>query len=49
VYSGDKDWICNWRGGEKWTNEIDWPKKKEFQKTEYREWVPFYVSRSELA
>jgi cathepsin A (carboxypeptidase C) len=20
VYSGDKDFICNWRGGEAWTN-----------------------------
>ena len=20
VYSGDKDFICNWRGGESWTN-----------------------------
>jgi carboxypeptidase C (cathepsin A) len=24
VYSGDKDYICNWRGGEKWTNTLDW-------------------------
>lgn len=24
VYSGDKDFICNWRGGEKWTNEVKW-------------------------
>jgi len=24
VYSGDKDFICNWRGGEKWTHEVDW-------------------------
>jgi cathepsin A (carboxypeptidase C) len=20
VYSGDKDFVCNWRGGEAWTN-----------------------------
>ena len=19
IYNGDKDWICNWRGGEAWT------------------------------
>ena len=24
VYSGDKDYVCNWRGGEKWTNEMVW-------------------------
>ena len=30
VYSGDKDFICNWRGGEKWTNEVEWEKKEEF-------------------
>jgi len=22
VYSGDKDFICNWRGGEAWTNAM---------------------------
>jgi cathepsin A (carboxypeptidase C) len=22
VYSGDKDFICNWRGGEAWTNAV---------------------------
>lgn len=24
VYSGDKDWICNWRGGEAWTAATKW-------------------------
>jgi len=24
VYSGDKDWICNWRGGEAWTLATEW-------------------------
>jgi cathepsin A (carboxypeptidase C) len=22
VYSGDKDYVCNWRGGEAWVNEL---------------------------
>lgn len=22
VYSGDKDFVCNWRGGEAWTNAV---------------------------
>lgn len=35
VYSGDKDWICNWRGGEAWTHQMDWAHTDEFQATEY--------------
>jgi len=38
VYSGDKDWICNWRGGEAWTNSLEWSKKSEFNKAEYTKW-----------
>lgn len=38
VYSGDKDFICNWRGGEKWTHEVAWTGKDEFQKAEYKDW-----------
>ena len=30
VYSGDKDFICNWRGGEKWTHEVAWTGKNDF-------------------
>jgi cathepsin A (carboxypeptidase C) len=30
VYSGDKDFICNWRGGEAWTHSVDWDNKAEF-------------------
>lgn len=32
VYSGDKDFICNWRGGEKWTNELKWDHSAEYAK-----------------
>jgi len=32
VYSGDKDFICNWRGGEKWTNELKWRGSAEYSK-----------------
>ncbi len=27
VYSGDKDFICNWRGGEAWTAATKWSGK----------------------
>lgn len=30
AYSGDKDFICNWRGGESWTHEVEWHGKSEF-------------------
>lgn len=38
VYSGDKDWICNWRGGEAWTHRLDWSGKDAFNKLEYSGW-----------
>lgn len=38
VYSGDKDWICNWRGGENWTNSLNWSQKSEWSKAEYKKW-----------
>lgn len=37
VYSGDLDYICNWKGGEKWTFEMEWKHKEGFQKTEFEE------------
>lgn len=39
VYSGDKDFICNWRGGEAWTNNIRWEKQTTFQAAGYEEWT----------
>jgi len=38
VYSGDKDWICNWRGGEAWTTSTKWTSEKEFNAAEYEKW-----------
>ena len=38
VYSGDKDFICNWRGGEAWTHAVDWTGKDSFSKAEYGDW-----------
>ena len=39
VYSGDKDFICNWRGGEKWTNEITWDHADDWSKAGYVDWT----------
>ena len=38
VYSGDKDWICNWRGGEAWTAATKWGSQEEFVAKDYEVW-----------
>ena len=38
VYSGDKDWICNWRGGEAWTAATKWGSQTEFAAKDYEKW-----------
>jgi len=38
VYSGDKDFICNWRGGEAWTHAVEWSGKDNFNQQEYNKW-----------
>jgi len=38
IYSGDQDFICNWRGGESWTNKINWKKSTEFTNSPYLKW-----------
>jgi len=48
VYSGDKDFICNWRGGEAWTNAVEWPNQAQFQETPYAKWSIDGVDVGEL-
>lgn len=38
VYSGDKDFVCNWRGGEAWTKNVQWNKTEEFNRQNYTKW-----------
>ena len=38
VYSGDKDFICNWRGGEAWTNAVAWTGHDAFNNAKYNDW-----------
>lgn len=38
VYSGDKDFICNWRGGEAWTNNVQWAHQAQFENMNYTVW-----------
>lgn len=39
VYSGDQDFICNWRGGEAWVKRTQWKHAEEFRATPYKTWV----------
>jgi len=48
VYSGDKDFICNWRGGEAWTEAVEWDHKDEFNAAEYQDWEANGVSAGQL-
>lgn len=48
VYSGDKDFICNWRGGEAWTNAVNWSGKSDFNNAAYKEWIVNGASAGQL-
>jgi len=39
VYSGDYDFVCNWRGGEAWTKAIEWEHKEDFNNKSYDKWI----------
>lgn len=39
VYSGNKDFICNWRGGEAWTNGLKWQHAEEFRNASFVNWT----------
>lgn len=32
IYAGDADYICNWLGNQAWTEALEWPGKKAFNK-----------------
>lgn len=36
-YYGDKDFFCNWKGGEMWINNIEWKKQNEFKNSKYND------------
>eukprot|EP00922_Rhytidocystis_sp_ex-Travisia-forbesii_P055801 GHVS01082622.1.p1 GENE.GHVS01082622.1~~GHVS01082622.1.p1 ORF type:complete len:494 (+),score=70.49 GHVS01082622.1:73-1554(+) len=40
VYSGDKDFVCNWYGGLKWVNAVEWKHGEEFTRTPLKPWTP---------
>lgn len=48
VYSGNKDFVCNWRGGEAWTEALDWNHGQEFKNASYIEWKEGNKSLGEI-
>lgn len=38
VYSGEDDFICNWYGGHKWTQNLQWPGQQAFQNAPNTTW-----------
>ncbi|CDW77106.1 serine carboxypeptidase family protein [Stylonychia lemnae] len=38
IYSGDKDFICNWRGGEAWTQALTWDHQDDFNSKHLSDW-----------
>ena len=37
VYAGDADYICNWLGNQAWTNKLEWPGQKDFNKASIKD------------
>jgi len=48
VYSGDKDFVCNWRGGEAWTAATKWSGKSDFNNQTYESWTINGVPAGEM-
>ncbi|KAL6074662.1 Carboxypeptidase [Balamuthia mandrillaris] len=38
VYSGMLDFICNWVGGDMWTEALEWPGQQAFNKQNFTDW-----------
>lgn len=38
IYSGDKDFICNWLGGRAWVDALPWVHSKEFSNQPVLDW-----------
>ncbi|KAK3379530.1 Alpha/Beta hydrolase protein [Lasiosphaeria ovina] len=37
IYAGDADYICNWLGNQAWTEALEWPGKKGFNKASIKD------------
>jgi len=39
IYNGDLDLICNWVGGQMWTDSMSWPGQSNFTSTPVKPWT----------
>ncbi|CAG8980389.1 hypothetical protein HYALB_00003953 [Hymenoscyphus albidus] len=37
IYAGDADYICNWLGNQAWTEALEWPGQKNFNKASIKD------------
>jgi cathepsin A (carboxypeptidase C) len=37
IYAGDADYICNWLGNQAWTEALEWPGQKSFNKASIKD------------
>ncbi|GAB1320309.1 hypothetical protein MFIFM68171_10519 [Madurella fahalii] len=37
IYAGDADYICNWLGNQAWTEALEWPGQKDFNKASVKD------------
>ena len=37
IYAGDADFICNWLGNQAWTEALEWPGQKDFNKADIKD------------
>jgi len=37
IYAGDADFICNWLGNQAWTEALEWPGQKAFNKANVKD------------
>jgi len=37
IYAGDADYICNWLGNQAWTEALEWPGQKAFNRAELKD------------
>jgi len=38
IYNGDQDYLCNYRGGLRWTNALSWLGNDEFRVAPFTNW-----------
>lgn len=48
IYNGDKDFICNWRGAESWTQALVWDHQAEFNQETFKKWSSSNTNETQI-